>query len=161
MKFNSLKDMNKYVNSQMKEIAQDQLAEKILLTLRDFVESTVYANEPNQYERTYQLLNSLTIGKAKAIGTIITCSVYFDADKITQSIATNRWNQHMSIYGYERRGGEPINELIPYFLNDGTDSPIYSHESHDFVEKTIESLNNGSLRQELIKFLKQRGIVAT
>ena len=160
MKFNSLKDMNKYVNSQMKEIVNTQLSEKILLTLRDFVESTVYANEPSQYERTYQLLNSLIVGETKSVGNLIACSVYFDSSKISQTKADNGWNQHMSVYGYTNYNGEPINEMLPYWLNYGTDSPIYSHEDHQFLEKTIESLNNGSLRQELIKFLKQRGIVA-
>ena len=72
------------------------------------------------------------------------------------------WSQHASVYNYEidEKYNEPINEMIPYYMNYGTDSPVFSHQPALFLEETIKSLNSGLLRSELIKFLKQRGITA-
>ena len=163
MEFKSLKDMQNYIASQMKEVAKKELSKVVFTELKKFVKQNVYsAYNPSQYDRTYQLLNSVTIGELESSGKSIVCSVYFDPNKIKPAFADNFWNQHRSVFDYDtdKKHNAPINEMIPYYMNYGTDSPVYSHDETLFLEETIKSLNSGLLRSELIKFLKQRGIVA-
>ena len=162
MKFNSLKELNAYAKKQMEDIARTKLNDIVMEALREFVVAKVYhAYFPKEYQRTHELLNSITIGETKDDGKTITASIYFDADKIVPNTNPN-WSQHASVYNYEidEKYNEPINEMIPYYMNYGTDSPVFSHQPALFLEETIKSLNSGLLRSELIKFLKQRGITA-
>ena len=162
MKFNSLKELNAYAKNQMRIIAKTKLNYIVMEALREFVMKKVYQDHiPLEYVRTYDLINSITIGKTINDGNIITASIYFDSSKIIPN-TQDFWSQHASVYDYniDKKYNEPINEMIPYYINYGTDSPVYSHEETLFLEETIKSLNSGLLRSELIKFLKQRGIVA-
>lgn len=159
-KFSSLKDLNKFVEKNI-EIVANQLGEIVEKELIFWLKETVYKDSPFEYHRTFELLNSITIGDLKKDKNKISCSVYFDSSKINQTLATNSWNHHMSVFGYkeDKKYNEPINEMIPYYLNYGTDSPIYSHDEHLFLEKTIESLNDGKLRKKMIEYLSEKGIV--
>ena len=163
MDFKSFESLKKYVASQVADTARKNLNKVVLEELKKFVKLLVYSRyNPSQYDRTYQLLNSVTIGDVIEDGKHITCSVYFDPNKIKPAFADNFWNQHRSVFDYDtdKKHNSPINEMIPYYINYGTSSPVYSHDETLFLEETIKSLNSGLLRSELIKFLKQRGIVA-
>ena len=159
MQFKSLAELNAYAKKQMENIARTKLNDKIIKLLREYVIAKVYhARFPVDYKRTYELLNSITASDIKSDGNGFSCSIYFDADKINQS----PHGVHMSIYGYEidKKYNEPINEMLPYYLNYGTDSPVFSFPEANFLEETYKHLNNGSFRQELIAVLKQRGFTA-
>ena len=93
MEFKSLKDMQNYIASQMKEVAKKELSKVVFTEIKKFVKQNVYtAYHPSQYDRTYQLLNSVTIGELESSGKSIICSVYFDPNKIKPVSTDNFWN---------------------------------------------------------------------
>lgn len=160
--FKSFKALNSHVDNKVALIAQKQMGEYVRSVLRQWVVNTVYADTPNQYDRTYDFLNSLTIDSVSKVGNITSCSVYFDSSKIKPHEVDGWWNQHMSVFGYyqDKINSEPINEMLPYYLNYGTDSPIYSHEPSEFIEKAFKELNNGSFKRKMIAYLATQGINA-
>jgi hypothetical protein len=158
MQFKSLEALEAYARRQMEDIAKTKLNKKITRLLREYTTARVYhARTPVDYRRTYEFLNSITAGDVISNGNSISCSIYFDPDKMRQIDGS-----HMSIYGYtqDRKFNAPINEMLPYYLNYGTESPVFSFPKANFLEETYRVLNAGSFRRELITFLKQRGIAA-
>lgn len=157
--FNSMSDMLKYVQNEIAIVSKNELGERIKKELAAFVFKKVYFYPAYEYDRTFDLINSITIGDVKEEDGGISCSVYFDSDKIIPTQSDNKWQQHRSVFNYDEdiKYSESISDMIPYYLEYGTQSPIYSHPAHGFMEATIRSLNKGLFKREIKKILKSRG----
>ena len=159
--FNSLAQLNTYVRKQVELAIVSKVNIEVASLLRDYVKANVYDSySPEYYERTYQLLDSITVGEVVNSGNKIICSIFFDANKIQQINMGGFGNKHMSVYGYtDDRNNNPINQMIPYYMNYGTTgSWIHNHQPSNFLEDTIQKMKSGFLREELVKALKTRGI---
>lgn len=163
--FKSMDEMHAYIDSQMaKSVQKDvvkSVSQKIKKLLEDWVMSTVYENSHYAYERTFEFLDSITIGNVTTAKGVTSCEIYFDADKINQTLSKNtKWNSHMSVYGYknDESNGQPINEMIPYYLEYGTESPVYSHDENKFLESTRKELERGYFADLVKDYLRSNGI---
>ena len=106
------------------------------MMLRRLLEERLYDFEPVMYERTYELLNSITQSEVVKLsnGTYYV-EIYYDTDKIRAYPRENdglsyKWGQHTSF------DGEDVSEFIPLWIEKGTNNPYYSHKGTDSMEDT-------------------------
>lgn len=103
--------------------------------LQKYVQTEWYeAHAPEFYNRTYQLLNSITDSKVEQNGNSFKVSIYFDHESIVPNfLGDGGFNEHMGFDGAPFVDGliETIEEgnLSPY-------SPPYARDGIHMVEKT-------------------------
>jgi hypothetical protein len=126
-----------------------QCLEKIALEtakeLQKHVQTDWYeAHSPQFYDRTYQLLNSITNSNIEQKGNKFIVSVYFDHTMITPNFLDNDgFNEHM---GFD---GEPFVEGLIETIEEGNlshYSPSYARNGIDMVEKTAYWLTTNLLK---------------
>lgn len=152
--FSNTSDLMKFIQKNVKQSAEKDLNRIVYDTIKEFLLLKIYSNHPSSYERTYEVLNSLTIGKTKETGSGIECEIYFDTDKI-HAVETegDTWNQHMSFDGTD------YSEKVVWVLEDGTDGGKYPREPGHFVKDSYEKLNSGELLNRMKGYLRTKGIV--
>jgi hypothetical protein len=156
--FNNLDALYKYLENDI-VFSLGMVAEDIKKILRDYIEENVYkAYSPYEYDRTYELLNCLDISPIKKIGDIYSFSIFFNTDKIGMYNTDDRWNQHKSVFGYETWHGMPINELIPWFIENGTENSVWDRKGIYSIEYVKERLEKTDEHLKMIKkILKSKG----
>ena len=111
---------------------------------------------PQDYERSFQLINSITCKKAIKVGNKYQVEIYFDTDKIQPMYGTDDkpWTRHMSITDFE-----DVSEAIPLWIEEGNNnSPIYSYEGVHPVQTTIDNLKSDNyIKERLRELLKTQG----
>ena len=77
-------DIEKQINQIISQVIDD-IAEEYLNKLAEYIQRYVYEpNEPTQYKRTYQFLNSFVkLPKAKKVMGEIIQEIYFESDKLS------------------------------------------------------------------------------
>lgn len=140
--------------SHIRLVTQD-IMEKEISTMTKEVQkskkqSEVYdAYTPTQYDRTYEFLNS-------------------NDTKLDKKVYKN--NIYMFVYTpttLEFMGRHPSwvdgsnqNKNIPYWIQNGNDSPLFSYEARDYITPTRNEIDM-KLKATLIKGYRRYGIVAT
>jgi hypothetical protein len=154
MEFRSLSALFNFLDQQL-QTAMESVAEEVKQLMHDYIQTNLYdAYQPTEYIRTYDYLNSLSVKPVRKENGWNVVEIYFDPSTIKQDIQPF-WNAHMSVYGNKEWKGTPINELIPLWLNEGVESPLYSHKGIHVVDNTIEELKSTKMHLEKIKDLLQ------
>jgi len=141
-----------------------QVGDMVIKEIQQYLMKHLYANTPEDYERTWDLFNSLTVKEIKTSGDIYTIEVYFDKDKIKSNEILNNWNQHMSFVTKNRSAGEAkywegqsISQALPWWIELGEDSLIFPREGIHMVKNTTEKLRSTKEHiEELKKILKTK-----
>lgn len=133
--------INLLIQNCLKEIAKETED-----YLRKFVEKNWYnAYSPTMYDRTYDLLNSITRTSVQTMGNSFNISIYFDTDKIKpddrmgtlnlylSDFWGTEWNAHMSFDKREFTSG--LIETLE-FGNPSPYSPSYAEQGISMLEKT-------------------------
>jgi hypothetical protein len=111
---------------------------------------------PQDYERTWQLIDSISVSKAIKLGNKYQVEVYYDTDKIVPMYGTEDkpWTRHMSITDFS-----DVSEAIPFWVEEGNNnSPIYSYEGVYPVKTTIEDLKSDDyIKTRLKELLEMQG----
>jgi hypothetical protein len=151
-----MNDLSNFIRQRTLDVLRKEVAEKVKEILYDSVDKLLYdEQDPYYYHRTYDLINSITIGEVKKIGkNEHEIEIYFDSRKIIpREDTTSRWNQHMSSDGYNTQE----NTNIAYWMNYGHKG-LYTQEPLLFVENAKEILeNNNMLLNYFKKALKAKG----
>lgn len=135
--FNNFKDLIKYINKCV-EINTEKIAKEISGVLRKYVQDNWYNDyTPAHYERTMDILNSITVSKAKKTMLGYDVEIYFDESKI-RMIEYSGFNAHMSVDGEGIYQGMSIPEWVVYWMNYGQNSPLWSYQGAFFLEDTIQ-----------------------
>ena len=158
-KMPDFKDWKSLFSHVQKEVAnglQDDVARHVRDTVQKYLLSTVYANEHSMYERTYEVLRALTVGKAIISGNYITVSIYIDAEKIIpRDGKEGMWGIHQSF------DGSAYNHELPFLLEYGNVKPNYYYATPTFkyMQLSKEELEQtkGHMTR-LIGYLKTKGI---
>ncbi len=142
----------------MKKILHESMGEvgkKVEEGLKDQIDEDVYdAHNPEYYQRTYELRDSVTHSDAKEIGEQIVVEVGHDYDKIN----THYPNQHMSVVD-----GSDVSNQLPKLINDGTIGDIFGNgawtEPRPYMDNMKDKIEREKiLEKELKKSLHKRGI---
>lgn len=158
--FKNLDGLFKYVEKNLRLTLND-VALLVEKEMKEYIMKKLYQSyNPKEYHRSYDYINSLTVGKVVQVGTSFNVEVYFDPKKIKQEeVHDSAWNRHMSVDGNTEWNGTPINELIPYFIEYGTNGSLWDREGINVTTETIRELEDTKKHLEVIKnVLKQRGI---
>ena len=142
--FNSIEACLRFVENQCQS-GLTEVGTDIFDTLVQNVNSTVYSRDPGEYERTNQLINSISRRDNSHM-----TEVYF-ADG----------TGHTTLYGSVGMGLSPDSPVyIPQWVNDGQ---TWNQPPAFFYERTIEDITRGAIPRfvNVMKdFLQSRGIDA-
>ena len=120
------------------------------------------AYEPRYYERTNQVLDSISNELTGVFGNQTSVRIYFDwQDKIiANEVSGSSWNQHMSLDLSDTWNGDPIPMLVIEWLEKGNNSSVYAYDGVGYFEKTLEEISSGgvdsgALSKKVIDFIKK------
>lgn len=138
MEFNSITDLEKYINEMITKALEEDVAEVARQTMQEKIQTDVYkAYTPTQYERTGGLL---------------------------QDVEVHLINEN-TLEIQDTRTDEVNGRLITPVIESGigyewTKSEIYQRElPRPFVEETAKALEDGLAKEALIKGLKRQGLI--
>lgn len=159
MDFNNLKALEKYLSGKIQKSMQDvgRMGEQLV---KDTMDEVVYSHEPEEYERTYELRESIT-WTIYDIGNEITVEVYSDSDVINPySGSSDHPFAHYSYFWneqYDRDYSEMVAKTVEYGWS-GT-KPFgsgYWTEPRPFMGRSREAMQNYHLASKTLKYGLQR-----
>lgn len=152
--FSNFKQLELYME---KKIIQtlDKCADLAMDRLTQNIIDSVYDWQPKQYERTYQLLESVSRTEVKKIYDRYVVEIYFDYKKMQPIIVENKWNKHADFYGNWIQNEQSASDLINW-LEYGTENKWFSHDEHRFYRDTLEWIQK-EYRKIFKAYAKQSG----
>lgn len=153
--FNTIEELMIYLQNKI-PVNLELIAEEVKGILRDNVQTLWYDRpyNPTNYIRTMEYINSISCSNAKKISNgNYEVKIYFATDLIQpHTNNSNEWNQHASIYG------EDVSAQIPYYIEEGNNSSLYSYEGVHPVKITEKWLkDNDFVRRRMIELLGKYG----
>jgi len=153
--FNTIEELMIYLQKQI-PVSLEAIGEEVKKILRDNVQQLWYDRPftPTHYTRSMEYINSIVCSKATKISNgQYRVEIYFATDLIQPYMSPNgEWNQHASIYG------EDVSAQIPYYIEEGNNSPLFEYQGVHPVKITKEWIeDNDYLRKRMIKFLGKYG----
>ena len=124
------------------------------------------AHSPSLYQRTYEILNSITVSDVQAVAGGYQVKVFFDDSKISPMQSTfdipdelPRFNHHMSMNGDTSYGGISIGQWVAIWMNEGQGSPIHSYAGSSYFDKALAYITANDIHvKEIEKLLATKGI---
>ena len=95
-------------------------------------------SNPAFYERTMDIVNSITVENVSVNKNQYNARIYFDEDKINMTYVEGNWNQHMSLNGDTSYEGISLALWTVSWLEFGQNSPVYSYEGGGHITATRE-----------------------
>jgi hypothetical protein len=136
-----------------------KIGEEVKNVLRNNVRVLFYERNgmnwtPEDYTRTYELIDSISVSPIKKIGNKYEVSVYFDDEKIHPYKVAGEWSAHESVVT-----GENISQNLPFYMEYGNQSSLYSYSPDSPpVQTTIEDLKSDDyIKERLKELLKMQG----
>lgn len=153
------KDMNsllKYIELNL-PINLEKIGEEVKNVLRENVENLWYGRNytPTHYTRTMEYIDSIQCSKARKIGGGYQIEIYFASDLILpHSPNGGEWGQHESVYG------EDVSSAIPYYIEYGNNSPLFSYDGVRPVGVTKDWLNDTDyVKKRMRELLSKYGYI--
>lgn len=157
LKIRTFSELNRAIEQKISLALKDKMAVKVKELIAYYLQKNFYDYTPEEYERTYELRDSLTIGDVVKKGSGYTVEVFFDTNKIQPHYESinDPFPQHISW------SGEDVSNMIPYWTENALINPV-SFRGQDrgfFVKSTVNDLKkNKDHIQELKTFLLNNGI---
>jgi len=136
--FKDLNSLLNYIEANI-PVNLEKIGEEVKNILKDNIEKLWYGRNytPTNYTRTREYINSLQCSNAKKIGGGYQVEIYFATDLILPHSSDNgEWGQHESIHG------EDVSVAIPYYIEYGNNSSLFSYDGVQPVQHTKEWLND-------------------
>ena len=157
--FNTIEELMIYLQNQI-PVSLEAIGEEVKKILRDNIQTLWYDRPytPTHYTRTMEYINSILCSKATKIANgQYKVEIYFATDLIQPYISNNgEWNQHASIYD------EDVSAQIPYYIEEGNNSPIYLYKGVHPVKITKEWIEDTDfVRKRMVEFLGKYGFDCT
>jgi hypothetical protein len=141
--FKSIKELNKYIEKKYIEEFIKKIGKEVYEILYHEVQTEWYQRNgviwtPSDYERSMQLLQSVTCSPVFKNGSEYSVKIYYDTDKIQPMYGTDDkpWTRHMSVVDYS-----DVSEAIPYYIEYGNNSSIYEYQGVHPVKNVLEQLD--------------------
>ena len=134
----TLEELEKALQPRLERMV-DELAERVYEILNYFLNEYYTGWTPNSYSRTEAFLRSAVKTKAISCRDGAKASVYIDYESM---------NNYVNVTGYQ----------VATWANTGTHSGLsVSHKPHVWDDTMDETINNGSLLNLAIQYLKSKG----
>lgn len=152
------RELEKLIPSSLEQIGKD-IKEVLRFNLLTHWYKTY---TPSFYDRTYMLLESLTVSKAKKVGKNYEVKIYFDPEKIIP-VPTEKegyFPAHMNITpdGASEYNGMTYGELLPIWIEEGQHSKIHSYLGIHMVRDTVEwAKQDNYIKNTMITILQSKG----
>lgn len=155
------KTMNNILIQMLQKTAE--IAAKII---DDYVLENLYAKyQPTNYIRTYDYINSLTIGDVQKVANGYEIMIFFDSTKIrSHQSPIGEWNQHMSTNKNNSSTwhGQSINELIPIWIEYGVSGSMWDRSGIKVMKNVRRELRTTRIHiRKIRQLLLQKGIKMT
>lgn len=140
--FKNVSDMNNYILHKVIPQHLEKVANEVKGVLRNNLLNNWYKTyTPAYYERTNQLIDSIEVSPAKVIGNTVEVRIFFNSEKILPAPATTLgfFPSHSNITdGASDYAGRVYGELLPFWIEEGQHSSIYSATGIHMVRETID-----------------------
>jgi hypothetical protein len=152
--FKSLDDFAKYFNNKIAPKAMKEASEKPKEMLKDNVNTDVYSYQPKEYERTYELRESIIATEPQNVNGKTVVEIKHDENKIHPYSP----NQHMSvIYGTD------FSPYLPEAINEGNIGHVFGQgvwtEPRPYMDNTVRQMEQeNTFENEAKKSLQKQGI---
>lgn len=140
----SVKELNDYIGAYMVRVIQDiadQVRDDVYRDVRDEINDSIRrqsakSNQFYAYEHTWDVLESICKPQAKYESGRVEVEIYYDTDEINAKYNKESfWNSHMDVNGGTSWGGQSIPELMPIWLELGTEYGLAPREGWGIMEK--------------------------
>ena len=172
MAFNKIKDLEKAIMgvyqealTKAGEIIKKELHTRVMMDFYMRNDNPPKTNENGEYyyERTYEVINSLTLSVKKDKRNQITTHVYFDISKIRPSAQVNNFSgfyAHSSFGGLMDYNGRSISSLLLEWIEEGNNghignNPIQGIHALKIINDYMES---GELEKIIKKVFNSYGL---
>lgn len=144
--FNDTNSLRDYILRYSAEVLENNVSKKVYNIMRIYIDEKLYRTQsPENYQRTYELLNSLTISKIiKKGNNIYEVEVFFDTSKIHPYKSMIGWNKHMGTVG--KSNGKDVSRYIPGYMEYGHRGLYYQRplnfnkEAYDYLVASSEHI---------------------
>ncbi|EPC8410984.1 hypothetical protein CN553_12480 [Bacillus cereus] len=159
-KFDSVSALHAHLKRSIIDTIQNQITNICIKVVQENVKKNVYDTYMPKgeyaYDRTFELLNSVTIDNLKIGTKFATFEIIMDTDKIN---AYNRngafggvgWNAHADV-SYT----EDTSEYIPMWIEEGTSGSLWDRDGAHYMEKSYHKLD-ADIPKELAMALRREG----
>ena len=152
-KFSSLFAYYDYVDKQLK-FCMNEIFIQLKNEMKDYLFQNWYKKyTPTQYNRTFNLLDSITFKLEKQGNASYVVKVGYDTDLIhAEYDEYSFFNQHMSM------GGEDVSDIVPYYIEKGNGkNPYFMYKGIGVLEYMREYMEERATAK-LAFLLHQKGI---
>lgn len=157
--FKTVSALQHHLKQSILEAIENKIIDICIKVAKKHIEERVYEAYVPQgdlaYDRTFELLNSVTVGNLNVGAKYVTFEIYMDTEKINPYVRNhfghNGWNAHADVYGID------VSEYIPLWIEEGTNGSLFDREGAHYMEQTYFELDNGKLAQELANELRKQG----
>lgn len=154
--FKNLDEVWSYIEKNI-VINLEQIGKEVRDLLYKNVDTLWYGRgyTPTHYTRTRQLIDSITVSKARKTTDGYEVLIYFDSDKIEPLSPGNpgEWTRHKSIVT-----DTPSAVYLPLWIEKGQNSPLFSYEGVHAVEKTKqEIISDDLIKKRIMSLLGMKG----
>lgn len=157
LRHKTVSSLQQQLKGDILESIQNEVANVAINTVQDQLNERVYDAYTPQgeyaYDRTFELLNSVTVGNLKIGNKFVYFDIFMDTEKIGSYVKENdaEWNQHASVDPAD------VSEYIPLWIEEGTNGSLWDREGTHFMRESWWELNGGKLAQEFANRLRQKG----
>ncbi len=158
MDIRSFSQLDQVLNQNIALLVKE-IGEHIKDMLRKNVDELWYKRgyTPTHYTRTFQLINSITVTDVKKVPEGYQVVIFFDPDKIHPHppAKPREWPRHQSV-----TDGADVSFYIPWWVEFGQKSPLFSYEGVHAMEKTKEEvIDDEWIKQRIKEVLGVRGFI--
>ncbi len=154
-------DLDKLMKAQVAALSV-KMGKKIQAILVACIQLLWYSEDPKQYERTFQVLESITVENYVLNKNTYVARVFFDEKKIAP--ASNiyergpyQFNTHMSLDGETNYGGQSIGWWVVNWMEEGQNSKSWAYQGKHFVE-TAKEMSREDMATYIENELKKNNI---
>jgi hypothetical protein len=159
-RFKTVSALQDHLKQSILEAIENKIIDICMKVAQKHIEERVYEAYTPQgdfaYDRTFELLNSVTVGNLNVGTKYVTFEIYMDTEKINPYVRNSfdgyhGWNAHADVYGID------VSEYIPLWIEEGTNGSLFDREGAHYMEQTHFELDSGKLARELANALRQQG----
>lgn len=157
--FKTVSALQGHLKNSIVESIEDKLVKICIDVAQQYIQKNVYeAYIPTgefSYDRTYDLLDAVTVANINVGTKYVTFEVFMDSSKINPQIRSsfdsNAWNAHADVTQID------VSEYIPLWIEEGTSGSLWDRDGAHYMESTYVELSGGRLAQELASELRRKG----
>lgn len=132
-----------------------RIGEICMNVVRDSIMERVYWDYTpdgiNSYDRTYELLDCVTVTEPVVGTKYMNFEIFMDTSKINPYITDDSsWNQHASVENID------VSEMIPLWIEEGTEGSLHDREGAHYMEQSALSLDS-TLYKAFAQALRREG----